>query len=255
MPALIAWFADPQTDHRLFARRVHTQELCVDDICVTRDQFAEVFGSPQSAAAAGTPNVALPQEAPGGSSASTGLVDADTATTTTPSETVPITSATTTAANDNEPAVVEDAQTAVEPVQASDTLLVDEPAPAQSATQRSRNQLPHQNRKQRTTTPSKNSPQPAPSNQAQSDLLRYFWWRITGPSDTVASPRAMRSLPSTRSGVVSVASQQQVRPWGVLCLTYRPSWQSSLNCVPCSLSTRCVGVRRVLLTMKPRAAL
>ena len=38
----------------LTVRRVETQELCVDDICVTRDQFAEVFGN--QSAAAGAPS-------------------------------------------------------------------------------------------------------------------------------------------------------------------------------------------------------
>jgi hypothetical protein len=51
-----------------FAERVQTKELCVDDICVTRDQFAEVFGSSQSAAAAGAPQ-GKGGEAPSGSSA------------------------------------------------------------------------------------------------------------------------------------------------------------------------------------------
>jgi hypothetical protein len=58
------WLADAQngiTD--FFARRGHFEELCVDDVCVTRDQFAEVFGN-QSAqagsAAAGAPEFGGP---------------------------------------------------------------------------------------------------------------------------------------------------------------------------------------------------
>jgi hypothetical protein len=41
--------------------RFETQELCVDNVCVTRDQFAEVFGS--QSAAAGAP-VGVTGEAP-----------------------------------------------------------------------------------------------------------------------------------------------------------------------------------------------
>jgi hypothetical protein len=54
-------------------------------VCASGDQLAAIL----STAAARTPNVALPQEAPGGSSASTGLADADTATSSTSTETVP----------------------------------------------------------------------------------------------------------------------------------------------------------------------
>lgn len=74
---LVAWFADAAngiTD--FFAERVRTQELCVDDICVTRDQFAEVFGGSQSAAAAGAPSSGVASEAPDGSSANE-IPDAD----------------------------------------------------------------------------------------------------------------------------------------------------------------------------------
>jgi len=40
---------------RVFKReRVETQELCVDDICVTRDQFAQVFANHSAAADAST---------------------------------------------------------------------------------------------------------------------------------------------------------------------------------------------------------
>jgi hypothetical protein len=62
--------------------RVETQELCVDDVCVTRDQFAEVFGGSQSAAAAGAGSV-------GGGPAPASLPasgDADTASTTPPTD-------------------------------------------------------------------------------------------------------------------------------------------------------------------------
>src|SRR4029453_8381802 len=60
----------------------------VDEIWVTRDEFLRMKEG-QSAAAAGPPNVALPQEAPSGSSASTGLADADTAPSSTSTQTVP----------------------------------------------------------------------------------------------------------------------------------------------------------------------
>lgn len=54
---LTQWFADTTNGitkivtELLAAKRVETQELCVDDICITRDQFAEVFGGSQPAAA------------------------------------------------------------------------------------------------------------------------------------------------------------------------------------------------------------
>ena len=77
----------------LTVRRVETKELCVDDICVTRDQFAEVFGNQSAAAGASHLGEA---ETPGGSSAATAEVDADTLTTTTSEEPL-------SASNDNEP--------------------------------------------------------------------------------------------------------------------------------------------------------
>jgi hypothetical protein len=70
----------------LTAQRVETQELSVDDICVTRDQFAEVFGGSQSAAAAGASGLVSGVGAPSGSSAPSPAGDADTATSTTPVE-------------------------------------------------------------------------------------------------------------------------------------------------------------------------
>jgi hypothetical protein len=73
----------------LISRRVETHELCVDDVCVTRDQFAEVFGN--QSAAADAPFSA--SGAPSGSSASAS--DTDTTSDTTPSDLV------STAANDN----------------------------------------------------------------------------------------------------------------------------------------------------------
>jgi hypothetical protein len=88
---LTQWFADAANGIESIVARVFKgergefQELCVDDVCVTRDQFAEVFGSSQSAAAAGAPRVVGGNEgAPAGPSATTR--DADTATTTTSSD-------------------------------------------------------------------------------------------------------------------------------------------------------------------------
>ena len=69
---LLAWFADAangieQIVARVFnGERVETQELCVDDVCVTRDEFAEVFGYSQSAAAAGATTAGDDAGAPGG---------------------------------------------------------------------------------------------------------------------------------------------------------------------------------------------
>jgi hypothetical protein len=57
----------------------------VDDVCVTRDQFAEVFGDSQVGAAGAPENTQ--SEAPSGSSAPVATKDADTATSTTPSAT------------------------------------------------------------------------------------------------------------------------------------------------------------------------
>jgi hypothetical protein len=52
----------------------------MDDVCVTRDQFAEVFGSSRSAAAAGAPSSGVPLEAPAASPVPEGT-DADAGTT------------------------------------------------------------------------------------------------------------------------------------------------------------------------------
>jgi hypothetical protein len=81
--ALITWLGSATNG----LTRVHTQELCVDDVCVTRDQFAEVFGSSQSAAAAGAGPAT--ETAPSGSSTPVASEDADTATSTTPSDNEP----------------------------------------------------------------------------------------------------------------------------------------------------------------------
>jgi hypothetical protein len=74
----------------------------VNDICVTRDQFAEVFGETQSAAAAGAPSSGVAPKATGGLSAGA------------TSEPPPITTnsgdaatSTPVAANDNEPTAPE----------------------------------------------------------------------------------------------------------------------------------------------------
>lgn len=97
---------------KLTARRVETQELCVDDVCITRDQFAEVFGN--QSAAAGAPGGDGHVSTPGGSSAEDANPNADASTTTTPAKLEPITSG---AANDNGLALtdVEDADQAEEP--------------------------------------------------------------------------------------------------------------------------------------------
>ena len=106
--------------------------------CVARDRFAKVLGN--QLVAAGAPQSGLSGGASG--SSASGPPGADTATTTTSSEPEPITSQASSTpplepANDNEPAVVEDAQTATTPVQSPDTLLVVDvpaaPAPVQSA--------------------------------------------------------------------------------------------------------------------------
>jgi len=59
---------------------VHTDKLCVGATCVTPEQFAEVFGGSQSAAA-GAPSSGVAPEAPAASPATEGS-DADAATTT-----------------------------------------------------------------------------------------------------------------------------------------------------------------------------
>ena len=80
-----------------FGRRGHfVEELCLGETCVTRDQFADVFGGSQ-VGAAGAP--VSPSEAPSGSSAPS-QESADTVSTTTPSATTTPPSA----SNDNEPA-------------------------------------------------------------------------------------------------------------------------------------------------------
>ena len=93
---LIAWLADAQNGVvDLFAKNLHaengtfdtlkTRQLCVDDICITRDQFMSVFGASahSQSAAAGASGLVSGVEAPDGSSTPVGA-DADTATTTTP---------------------------------------------------------------------------------------------------------------------------------------------------------------------------
>jgi len=140
---IVAWFADAANGiERVVARvfkgeRVETQELCVDDVCVTRDQFAEVFGN--QSAAAGAP---INNEAPDGSSASGAGEMTDTATSTTPSVIEPITSGASSTpdlveleaqlpsapANDNDPA--EDTLLVVDvpAAQLAPELLTPEPA-------------------------------------------------------------------------------------------------------------------------------
>lgn len=78
---------DTLTAKLVHSDRVETHELCVDDVCVTRDQFMSVFGSsaPSQSAAAGAPALGSGGGAPASSSAPQGGSDADTATTTTPS--------------------------------------------------------------------------------------------------------------------------------------------------------------------------
>jgi hypothetical protein len=81
---LTHWFADAANGiAKLFVGEVHTDKLCVGETCVTPEQFAEVFGSRQSAAAAGAPGLVSGVEAPDGSSTEAAPT-ADTATTTTP---------------------------------------------------------------------------------------------------------------------------------------------------------------------------
>jgi len=70
------------------AKRRRGRTLCVDDGCVTRDQFAEAFGNQPAAAGASSSGVG--PEAPVSSSAGAG--NADNLGTTTLSEFVPITS-------------------------------------------------------------------------------------------------------------------------------------------------------------------
>jgi hypothetical protein len=68
---------------------LRTCQLCVDDICITRDQFLSVFGAsalsqPAAASASGAGT-----ETPGGAPAPEASEDADAATSTTPSDNAP----------------------------------------------------------------------------------------------------------------------------------------------------------------------
>jgi hypothetical protein len=107
---LTQWFASAENGIQdLYARvfkgeRVETQELCVGDVCVTRDQLAEVFGGSQVGAAGAPENTQ--SEAPSGSSAPVATKDADTATSTTPSTTT--TPPSEDSANELEPAPVDE---------------------------------------------------------------------------------------------------------------------------------------------------
>jgi len=84
---ITAWLADAANGiGDIFASvgnfgRVNTEELCVDDVCVTRDQFAEVFGN--QSAAAGAPTVGGSSEAPSGPPAREATPVTGTTTTTT----------------------------------------------------------------------------------------------------------------------------------------------------------------------------
>ena len=87
---ITAWLADAANGIvAIFTQKLTTQELCVDDICVTRDQFAEVFGGSQNAAA-GAPDTHT-HAATGGTPAREATPATGTATTTTSSEPAPIT--------------------------------------------------------------------------------------------------------------------------------------------------------------------
>lgn len=62
---LLAWFADTTngiTD--FFARTIHTDELCVGSVCVTEDQFMQVFSPDGMPAAAGSVTSPPPQDPP-----------------------------------------------------------------------------------------------------------------------------------------------------------------------------------------------
>ena len=85
--SLVAWLADAQNGiAELFAMvgdfgRVNTSELCVDDVCVTRDEFLRMReGQAAAADTSGTPIA----EVPGGSPTSV-AADADATPATTPS--------------------------------------------------------------------------------------------------------------------------------------------------------------------------
>jgi len=146
---IIAWFADAMNGiTKFFAGEVHAKDkLCVDDVCVTRDQFAEVFGN-QSAAAGASPieqsnstgqaNTDGAREAPDGSSASGAGEMTDTATTTTPDNSMSVaggTSPVPSAANDNlpaqagEPATAE-TEPAAQAVEDQPQVVAEEPTPA-----------------------------------------------------------------------------------------------------------------------------
>jgi hypothetical protein len=117
---LTHWFADTTNGIKsFFAERVQTNELCVDDVCVTRDQFAEVFGGSQGAAAAGAPSSGVPPEAPAASPVPEGT-DADAGTTTASNVAEPQpTSETPADVADQEPdAVVEEQEPGDEPAPA-----------------------------------------------------------------------------------------------------------------------------------------
>src|SRR5215212_10046579 len=80
---------------RFFSTQVRQAgEFCVDDVCVTPDEFLRMKEAQPAAAGS---SLLGEVETPSGSSAPTAEVDADTVTSTTPSEPL-------TASNDNEPA-------------------------------------------------------------------------------------------------------------------------------------------------------
>jgi hypothetical protein len=66
IPIVRSRFTQAATFHLITgdSARIETQELCVNDICVARDQFAEVFGN--QSAAAGAPGSGVAPETAGG---------------------------------------------------------------------------------------------------------------------------------------------------------------------------------------------
>jgi hypothetical protein len=118
---------DTLTAHLIESDKVHAkEELCVDDICVTRDQFAEVFGN--QSAAAGAPGSVV-EGTPSGSSAPDNEAT-DAASTTTTSENAQAPS------SQSDPSVASappalDASNDNAPI--DDTLLVDVPAAPEPA--------------------------------------------------------------------------------------------------------------------------
>jgi hypothetical protein len=100
--------------------RVNTDKLCVGQTCVTEEQFNSVFSN--QSAAAGTPNMG--DGAPDGPSA-LDEPNADAATTTTSSDSAPITSE---AANDNQPIVDAENEQDVQ-----EAIPEQEPEPAEPA--------------------------------------------------------------------------------------------------------------------------